>query len=126
MVIRITSIVLSLAGLLALILGLLFQAGVAVHLIAMHMLLGLLSVAALWVISIGQALAKDGSWMIAACAVVVGALTIILGLYQSSMMIGELHWVIQVIHPILGLLTVGLGHMAAARYRKDGSRIEDR
>jgi hypothetical protein len=126
MVIRITSIVLSLAGLIALILGLLFWTGIAVHLVSMHMLLGLLAVAALWVIAIGQAFAKGGSWTVAACSLVVGALTIVFGLYQSSMMVGPLHWVIQVLHLILGLFTVGLGHLGAARYRKHASRMEDR
>ena len=118
MIIRITSIVLSLAGLIALITGMLFWAGLAVNLISMHMLLGLLSVAALWVIGIGQAFAKSGSWMIAAGALVLGALTLVIGLYQSSMMIGEFHWVMRVFHVTLGLLTIGLGHVGAARSRK--------
>lgn len=122
MVIRITSIVLSAAGLIALILGLLFWAGAAVNLISMHMLVGLLAVAALWVIGIAQAFVKGGNWLIAACAVIVGALTVVFGLYQSSMMVGPFHWIIQVVHLILGVLTIGLGHMAAARYRKGSTR----
>ncbi len=52
MVIRIASVVLSFAGLLALILGLLVWADRALNLIQMHMLLGLLAVGALWVISV--------------------------------------------------------------------------
>lgn len=122
MVIRITSIVLSATGLIALILGLLFWAGAAVNLISMHMLVGLLAVAALWVIGIAQAFVKGGNWLIAACAVIVGALTVVFGLYQSSMMVGPFHWIIQVVHLILGVLTIGLGHMAAARYRKGSTR----
>jgi hypothetical protein len=118
MVIRITSVVLSLAGLLSFILGLLFWTGAALNLISMHMLLGLLAVAALWVIGIVQAFSNAGSWIIAACALVVGAVTIVVGLYQSSMMVGEFHWIIQLVHLVLGLLTIGLGHMGAARYRK--------
>jgi len=54
MVIRIASVVLSFAGLLALILGLLIWTTSAFNLIQMHMLLGLLAVGALWVIGIGQ------------------------------------------------------------------------
>ena len=118
MVIRITSVVLSLAGLLSFILGLLFWTGAALNLISMHMLLGLLAVAALWVIGIVQAFSNAGSWIIAACALVVGAVTIVVGLYQSSMMVGEFHWIIQLVHLVLGLLTIGLGHMGVARYRK--------
>ena len=121
MVIRIASFVLSLAGLLALISGLLFWTGTALNLLTMHMLLGLLAVVVLWVIGIGQAFSKAGSWTIAACALVVGAVMIVIGMIQSSLMAGEFHWVIQVIHVVLGLLTIGVGHMGAARYRK-GSR----
>lgn len=122
MVIRITSIVLSAAGLIALILGLLFWAGAALNLISMHMLVGLLAVAALWAIGIAQAFVKGGNWLIAACAVIVGALTVVFGLYQSSMMVGSFHWIIQIVHLILGVLTIGLGHMGAARYRKGSTK----
>ena len=118
MVIRIASVVLSLAGLFALALGLLFWTGAALNLVSMHMLLGLLSVGALWVIGAGQAFAKGGGWTLAICALVVGALMIVIGLNQASLMVGELHWLIRVIHLVLGLLTIGLGHMGAARYRK--------
>jgi len=118
MVIRISSVVLSLAGLLALILGVLFWTGVALNLMQIHMLLGLLAVGALLVIGIGQAFSKGGSWIIAAGALVVGAAMIMIGMMQASLMVGEFHWIIQVIHLVLGLLTIGMGHMGAARYRK--------
>lgn len=118
MVIRIASAVLSLAGLLALILGLLFWTGAALNLLQMHMLLGLLAVGALLVIGIGQAFFKGGSWIIAVGTLVVGAATIVIGMVQASLMVGEFHWVIQVVHLLLGLLTIGMGHMGAARYRK--------
>jgi hypothetical protein len=75
-------------------------------------------VGALWVIGIAQAVSKVGSWLIAACAVIVGAVTIVFGLLHTALMAGEFHWVIQVVHVALGTLTIGLGHMAAARYRK--------
>jgi hypothetical protein len=82
------------------------------------MLLGLLVVAALWVIGIGQAFASGGSWVIAACALILGALVLVLGMIQSSLMVGDLHWIIQITHLLLGVAAIGIGHMAAARYRK--------
>ena len=121
MVIRIASVVLSLAGLLALLLGLLFWTGTAMNLISMHMLLGFLAVGALWVIGIGQAFSKGGNWIIAACAIIVGAVTLVLGMIQATLMIGEFHWAIQVIHLVLGLVIIGMGHMGAARYRKNSA-----
>ena len=118
MIIRIASIVLSLAGILALIFGLVLWTGMALNIISLHMLLGLLAVAALWVIGIGQAFVRGGSWIIAAGAVIVGALTGWLGMIQASLLVGDFHWIIQVIHLLLGVLTIGLGHMGAARYRR--------
>mgnify|MGYP001264806685 FL=1 len=118
MVIRVASVVLSFAGLLALVLGLLFWTGAALNLVSMHMLLGLLAVGALLVIGIGQAIAKGGSWTLAICTLVVGALMIAIGMNQASLVVGGLHWVIQVVHLLLGLLAIGLGHMGAARYRR--------
>jgi hypothetical protein len=47
---------------------------------------------------------------------------IVIGMTQSSLLIGRFHWVIRVIHLVLGLLTIGIGHMAAARYRKASVR----
>jgi hypothetical protein len=43
-------------------------------------------------------------------------------LNQSAIMVGAFHWVIQVIHLVLGLLVIGIGHIGAARYRKGTSR----
>src|SRR5437867_12971125 len=117
MVIRIASAVLSLVGLFALILGLFYWIGTALYLLQMHMLLGFLAAGALWVIGIGQAFSKAGNWVIAGCARVVGAVTIVIGVIQSSLMVGEFHWVIQIINLVLGLLTRGMGRMGAARYR---------
>lgn len=118
MVIRIAMAVLTLAGLLALISGLLFWTGTALNLMTLHMLLGFLAVGALWVIGLAQAFAERGSWVIAGCALIVGAAMIVFGMMQSSLMVGEFHWVVQIIHLLLGLMTIGIGHMAAARYRK--------
>ena len=118
MVIRIASIVLSFAGLLALILGLLIWTGTALNLVQMHMLLGLLAVGALWVIGIGQAFSMGGSWIIAACALVVGGILIFIGMTQTSLVVGAFHWIIQLLHLALGLLVIGIGHIGAARYRK--------
>ena len=118
MTIRIASIILSLAGLLALILGLILWTGMAVNVVSLHMLLGLLTVVALWVIGVAQALVPGGSWPLAAGAIVLGALTAWLGMVQASLLVSENHWIIQVIHLLLGIATIGLGHMAAARQRK--------
>jgi hypothetical protein len=118
MLMRIASVVLTFAGLLALALGVLHWLGAAMNLITMHMLVGLLAVGALWVIGIAQALSPGGSWTIAALSLIVGALTAFLGWNQTTLLVGELHWLVQLVHALAGVFTIGIGHMAAARVRK--------
>jgi hypothetical protein len=84
----------------------------------MHMLLGFLTVTGLWTIGIAQALSAGGSWALAAVAFIVGALTIYIGMYQAAMLLGEYHWLIRIGHSLLGILSIGIGHMAAARRRR--------
>ena len=118
MVIRYASALLTFAGILALIMGLFFWTGAGLNLLSMHMLLGFLAVGALWVIAVGQLSSTAASWIIAAGALIVGALTVAIGLTQSSLMVGDGHWIVQLGHFVLGVLTIGMGHMGAARFRK--------
>jgi len=122
-VIRIASILLRVFGTLAVILGLLFWVGIGLNLIPVHMLLGLLVVLLLWNVGVGQAFSKGGSWALAIGALVLGALVVILGLRQSSLLVGPFHWVIQVIHLLLGVLAVGVGQVSAGRYRQASAGV---
>ncbi len=72
----------------------------------------------LWILGVGQAFSRNGSWMLAIGALALGALAIAFGLRQSALLVGPFHWVIQVIHLLLGVLAVGMGQICAARYRK--------
>jgi len=115
-VIRIASIVLRASGGLAVLLGLLFWLGIARNLVPVHMLLGILVVLSLWVIGIGQAV-NGGSWPMAVGALLLGALVVVVGLRQTSLLLGPLHWVIQVVHLLLGMGAVGFGQAMVARSR---------
>jgi hypothetical protein len=121
MVFRIASIVLRLCGALAVILGLLFWSGNALNLIAIHMLLGLLVVLSLWIVGIGQTFSSAGSWPLAGSALLLGMLVIVVGMRQSSLLVGPFHWVIQVVHLLLGILAVGIGQIAATRWRNSSA-----
>ncbi len=118
MVLRYASAVVTLAGTLALVSGLVLWLGAAPSLVSMHMLLGILTVASLWIIGVAQALSSNGSTSVAALAVIVGALTAYIGMNQTSMLLGAYHWIVQIGHLILGILSIGVGHMAAARQRR--------
>ena len=118
MVIRYACAVVTIAGILAFVSGLVFWVGGAPSLVTMHMLLGFLTVIGLWTVGIAQALSTGGSWILAAVACIVGALTIYIGMNQAAMLPGEHHWLVQLSHLLLGILCIGVSHMAAARHRR--------
>jgi hypothetical protein len=117
-VLTIAIMVLRLAVLAALIMGILFWTGNAVNLIPIHMLIGIIVVLSLWVIGLAQGFLKGGSFGLAAATFILGLIIAIVGLYQQSWLTGTAHWVIQVIHLLLGLSAIALGEMIYGRTRR--------
>jgi len=117
-VITIAVWVLRIAVLAAIILGILFWTGNAVNLIPVHMLLGIIAVLSLCVIGLAQGFIKGGSFGLALATFVVGLALAIVGLYQQQWLLGSSHWIIQVIHLLLGLSAIGLGEMINGRTRR--------
>jgi hypothetical protein len=104
---------------LALILGILFWTGNAADGQALvHMGLGILIVLAFWTLGLAQALTKGGSRGLAIGAVVVGLILAASGGTQDEILTGSWHWVIQVIHLLLGLSALGLGERIGRRSRR--------
>lgn len=104
-------------GVLALILGLLFWSGTALSLIPVHMLLGLVLVLSLWLLAVLAVQAGVPIGM-AAGAALVGLIALLLGITQDSLLPGGAHWVIQVLHLLLGMAAVGSGEMIGGRLRR--------
>jgi hypothetical protein len=117
-VITISIMVLRLAVLLALILGILFWTGNALNLTFIHMILGFIVVISLWTIGLAQGFTKGGSFALALATFVLGLLLAIVGLFQTNWLTGSTHWIIQVIHLLLGLSAIGLGEMITARTKR--------
>ena len=117
MVVRIAVNVLRASVLLALILGILFWTGNATSLVLVHMGLGILAVLSLWTLGAAIASTKGGIGL-AIGAFVWGLLVAALGLTQGTLLAGSTHWVIQVLHLLVGLAAIGLGEMIAQRYRR--------
>jgi hypothetical protein len=107
------------AGVLALILGLLFWAGDApASWVPIHMLLGTLTVLALWL------LAATASQMGAPMGLVIGAgvlglLVLGLGFSQQGLLLGGGHWIVQVVHLVLGMAAIAIGEMIGGRVRRN-------
>ena len=104
-------------GIIQLVVGLLFWTGNALSLIPLHMLLGVLLVLSLWLLAAVSAQVGVPIGM-AAGAAVIGLITLILGLIQDSLVPGSTHWVIQVLHLVVGIAAVGSGEMIGGRLRR--------
>jgi hypothetical protein len=117
-VVRVSSMVLRISALAALVLGIIFWTGNADNLQIVHIVLGFLVVISLWVLGIAQGVRRGGSFGLALATFVVGFFVLLVGLFQTRWLTGSNHWVIQVIHLILGLSAISLGEMIGARYRR--------
>ena len=112
--IKVLQMVIRVDGVVMLILGLLFWSGNALTLIPVHMWLGFLLVLSLW----AQALlaARNGVQpVLAVVAIVWGLIVVILGMTQTTLLPGPSHWVIQVLHLLVGVGAIGLGETLARR-----------
>jgi hypothetical protein len=104
-------------ALVLLVLGVLFWTGNALTLIPLHMLLGLLLVLLLWAMA-GLAATRKAPIGLVAGAVVWGLIVLWLGLTQTSLLPGSMHWIIEVLHLLVGIGAVGLAEMLGARVRR--------
>jgi hypothetical protein len=118
MAVRIPAMILRISALLALILGMLFWTGHAESLVDVHMVLGLLVALSLWALGAALATMQEGNWWLMVGAFVLAGTMLIFGLIQERLLPGALHWVIQVIHLLLGLSALGLGEIITRRYKQ--------
>ncbi len=119
MLVRVTVMVLRVSAILALILGIIFWFNNSDSIVPFHMLLGLIVTLSLWVLGFAIGMAKGGSWGLGAGAIVLGIIMLALGLSQAGILPDSpLHWIIQVVHLLLGLAAIGLGEAIGGRYRR--------
>jgi hypothetical protein len=85
------------------------------------MALGLLVVLALWTLSgYGFARSELRGWSVG--LVVLGLAVVALGVTQTGLLPGESHWVVRLIHLLLGVGAMGQGDRLARRLRGAGRR----
>jgi hypothetical protein len=112
----ITETFLKFSGSILIILGLLFWTGHALTLIPFHMLLGFLLVLSLWTLA-GLAATSGVNWGWVLLAIIWGFIVVTFGLTQTQLLPGSTHWVIQVLHLLIGLAAIGLGEGLAVRIK---------
>ncbi len=106
-----------LCGLVLIVLGVLFWLNVATSLEIVHILIGVVLVLGLWALAYfaSQAGTPAGQvWL----AVIWGVVLPVLGLTQAQVLPGDAHWVIQIVHLLLGIGAVGQAEALGARLRK--------
>ena len=120
MVVRIANMALRGLFALNLILGLLFWFEIAKPdwLVLIHMLVGILFVATIWLLGLAQGLLKNGSLGLVGGTFAVGLIIALFGMAQSGLLQPSGHWIIQVIHLLLAIAGMGIGEACAARYRR--------
>ena len=95
-------------------LGLAFWTGNLLGLVDLHQLLGILLVLALWTQAALAHRAGVPGGLVAAAAG-WGLVVVIVGLTQRDLLTGSAHWVIEVVHLLLGIGLIGLAENLATR-----------
>ena len=101
-------------GVVQLALGLAFWTGNLLGLIDLHQLLGILLVLAVWTLA-GLAARAGVPGGPVAGAVVLGLVVPVVGLTQRELLPGSAHWLIQVVHLLLGIGLLGVAENLATR-----------
>jgi hypothetical protein len=110
MLVRVTFVV-------QLVLGVVFWTGNALDLVPLHQTIGFLLVFGLWALAILAARAGVPPALVALAAV-WGLVVLVLGLTQTRLLTGSAHWLIEVLHLLVGVAAVGMAEGLAARVKE--------
>lgn len=112
----IAQLTIRIAGPIMLILGLLFWSDNALFLIPLHMTIGLLLVLALWTLALIAAISGVNLGFVALVAV-WSLIMPTLGLTQERLLPGGTHWLIDILHLLVGIGALALGEQLARRIK---------
>jgi hypothetical protein len=116
-VLTIAQMVVRVAGVLLLILGLLIWAEGMRDLVLPHTILGLVLVVSLWVLAVVAA-RRGAPVGLSAGVAVIGLIALALGMAQVNLLPGPSHWIIQVLHLLVGMAAVGSAEALGGRLRR--------
>lgn len=113
---RVLDWILRLAGLGALIPGLLYWIA-QLNVITFHMLFGLLVAISLLIISL-LAVFTRGLRILGAIGIVYAFILPIFGLNQARLLIGDMHWLIQTLHMLVGIAALAFAGLLSTSYTR--------
>jgi hypothetical protein len=105
--------VVGITGLIQIVLGVLFWTGTALALIPLHMGLGYVFVLAMWALAAMGFRARIPAR--SAVTLAWSLVVVTLGIGQMQIFPGAAHWVIRVLHLLVGLSAMGLAQSLAAQ-----------
>ena len=83
-------------------------------LVDVHRTVGVLFVLALWIIAV-IALVQRRSAGLAAFALLWGLIVAALGFMQQGILIGDLHWIVRVVHLVIGMASMPIAERLAPK-----------
>lgn len=106
-----------LTWLILIILGVLFWAGRSLNMLPVHIVVGLIFALLIWVLAF-LAIRAKASPGLAGLNVVWAVVVLVLGMTQNRLLVGDGHWIIQVLHLFVGIVAIGLAESLAAKIKR--------
>jgi hypothetical protein len=116
-VLTVSHMLVRICGVILLILGLLIWVEGMRNLVGLHTTLGLILVLAMWVMA-AVSTRLGAPLGLAIGVAVLGLIVAIVGMGQNSWLPGESHWIIQILHLVLGMAAVGMAEALGGRLRR--------
>jgi len=98
------------AGTLQLVLGALFWTGHAYSFLPLHIISGISIVLTLWTVAVLALIARTHRGL-ALFGIAWGFALPAFGMQQATMLVGSMHWIIRVLHLLMGLAAMALAGM---------------
>ena len=111
-----------LSWVILIILGALFWAGRSLSLLPVHIITGVIFVLLLWLLSF-FALRTGASTGLAALNIFWSLVVLVLGMTQNQLLTGSAHWIIQVLHLLVGVVAIGLAESLAAKIKRTAAPL---
>jgi hypothetical protein len=113
---RVADVIVRVMAVILIVLGVLIWTGNFDGLIPVHITAGVILVLTLWTLAVLAAVAGINRGLIV-LAIVWGLIVPVLGLTQTQLVYGSAHWVIQVIHLLVGIGAIAQASRLAALIR---------
>ena len=115
---NVAQILVRITGAIQILLGLAIWVGVADVFIPVHILSGIILVVCFWILAI-MAARVGANLGFVVFAFVWGLLAAVLGLIHEGLIPGQAHWIIQVIHLVVGLALLGMAERLGRQIKQN-------